>query len=120
MQRVIYTNVLGICERSSRHLWQVEQGDYRQWVTISSEVRSTASGHSRVSTHTTLRLPWLNDRDVKYQLTHRDETYVGVSGSRKSVADVVLKIIADPDYLKNDSVGIADPCNTAGSDRPVY
>lgn len=70
--------------------------------------------------YTTLRLPWLNDRnDLNYKVTHKDEQYVGVSGSRKSMADVVVKIIENPDYLKNDSVGIADPA-TQGSDRPVY
>lgn len=70
--------------------------------------------------YTTLRFPWLNDRDeVKYAITHRNDQYVGVSGSRQSMADVIVKVIADPEYLKNDSVGIADP-DTQGEDRPVY
>lgn len=70
--------------------------------------------------NTTLRLPWLNDRDeIKYTITHKQDTYVGVSGSRQSIADVVLKIIADPTFGSHDSLGIADP-NTQGSKRPVY
>lgn len=70
--------------------------------------------------YTTLRLPWLNDRDeIKYTITHKNESYLGVSGSRKSMADVVLKIIANPNYLANDSIGIADP-DTQGESRPVY
>lgn len=70
--------------------------------------------------YTTLRFPWLNDRDeVKYTITHKTEQYVGVSGSRQSMADVIVKIIADPEYLKNDSVGIAD-ADTQGKNRPVY
>ncbi|WP_304251548.1 NAD(P)H-binding protein [Limosilactobacillus gastricus] len=70
--------------------------------------------------YTTLRLPWLNDRDeIKYTITHRNEPYVGVSGSRKSIADVVLKIVADPNFAAFDSMGIADP-DTQGLDRPVY
>lgn len=70
--------------------------------------------------YTTLRLPWLNDRnEVKYQITHKDEPFVGVSGSRQSIADVVLKIVADPSFGRNDSLGIADP-DTQGSDRSVY
>jgi nucleoside-diphosphate-sugar epimerase len=69
---------------------------------------------------TTLRLPWLNDRDeVKYTVTHRHEPFVGVSGSRKSIADVVLRIVADPTFGSKDSLGIADPA-TQGQDRPVY
>lgn len=70
--------------------------------------------------YTTLRFPWLNDRDeVKYDITHKSEQYVGVSGSRQSMADVIVKIIADPEYLKDDSVGIADAA-TQGETRPVY
>ena len=70
--------------------------------------------------YTTLRLPWLNDRDeVKYSLTHKNEKYVGVSGSRKSIADLVVRIAKNPNFLINDSVGVADP-DTQGLDRPVY
>lgn len=70
--------------------------------------------------YTTLRLPWLNDRDeVKYTLTHRHDQFIGVSGSRKSVADVVCRIVLDPALGSHDSLGIADPA-TQGSDLPVY
>ena len=70
--------------------------------------------------YTTLRLPWLNNRDeIKYSLTHRNEKYLGVSGSRKSIADVVVRIIKEPKFLLKDSVGIAD-ADTQGLDRPVY
>lgn len=70
--------------------------------------------------YTTLRLPWLNNRDeIKYEITHRHEPFVGVSGSRKSIADVVLKIVKDPSFGSKDSLGIADP-TTQGQDRPVY
>ncbi len=62
----------------------------------------------------------MNDRDeVKYDITYKSEQYVGVSGSRQSMADVIVKIIADPEYLKDDSVGIADAA-TQGETRPVY
>ena len=56
---------------------------------------------------------------MAYEITHKDETYLGVSGSRKSIADVVLRIIADPKFLVNDSVGIADP-KTQRRERLVY
>jgi len=45
--------------------------------------------------------------------------YNGVSGSRQSVADIVLDIIKDSNYGANDSLGMADP-DTQGLDRPVY
>lgn len=60
--------------------------------------------------YTTLRLPWLNDRnEFKYTVTHKDKEYVGVSGSRQSMADFVLKIIKDPDFAAFDSIGLAAP-----------
>ena len=63
-------------------------------------------------TYTTLRLPWPNDRpEVNYTLTHRHDQFVGVSGSRRS--------IADPSLGTNDSLGIDDP-TTEGATRPVY
>lgn len=70
--------------------------------------------------YTILCLPWLNDRpEVKYSITYRHDTYVCVSGSRQSMADVVLKIIADQTFGSRDSLGITDP-DTDGLTRPVY
>lgn len=70
--------------------------------------------------YTTLRLPWLNDRpEVKYTITHRHDKFVGVSVSRQSIADVVLKIVADLTLGSRDSLWIADPA-TDGLTRPVY
>ncbi|MFT8907288.1 MAG: NAD(P)H-binding protein [Lentilactobacillus diolivorans] len=115
--RLIYTNVLGIYDEVP--------GAFGEWnqQTIGSGLPSALGSDKLVEksglSYTTLRLPWLNDQNVKYEITHKTEPYVGVSGSRKSIADVVLRIIANPDFLKNDSVGIADP-DTQGKDRPVY
>lgn len=115
--RLIYTNELGIYDEVP--------GAFGEWnkQTIGTGLKTALESDKIVEgsglTYTTLRLPWLNDKDVKYDLTHKDEQYVGVSGSRKSIADVVLRIFADPEFLKNDSVGIADP-DTQGMDRPVY
>lgn len=44
---------------------------------------------------------------------------MGVSGSRKSIADVIVRIIADPSLYANNSIGIADP-DTKNEIRPVY
>ncbi|RVU70484.1 MULTISPECIES: NAD(P)H-binding protein [Lactobacillus] len=70
--------------------------------------------------YTVLRIAWLNDRnDTNYTITHKGEKYVGVSASRKSVADVITKIIEDPNKWNHESIGFADPA-TDGSPRPVY
>jgi len=116
--RVVETSLLGI--------YNEVPGEYGRWnysqvksglpAAINADKTLVESG----LTYTTLRFPWLNDRDeVKYVITHKDEEYVGVSGSRQSMADVIVKIIADPTYLANDSVGIAD-ADTQGETRPVY
>lgn len=118
VKRVVESSLLG--------LYNEVPGEYGRWnyeqvkggldAAINADKLLADSGLA----YTTLRFPWLNDRDeVKYVITHKDEQYVGVSGSRQSMADVIFKIIADPEYLKNDSVGIAD-ADTQGETRPVY
>lgn len=117
VQRVIYANVLGIYDEVP--------GEFGTWnrATIGNGL-PTAEKSDRLLAesgldYTTLRIPWLNNREIEYVITHKDEPYVGVSGSRKSIADVIVRIIANFDLLKNDSVGIADP-ETDGETRPVY
>lgn len=118
VDRVIFTNILG--------LYNEVPGEFGAWnrqmvsagldAAINSDRLLAASG----LTYTTLRLPWLNDRDeVNYSITNRHDTYEGVSGSRQSVADVVLRIVVNPDFGANDSLGMADPA-TQGETRPVY
>jgi len=116
--RVIETSLLGI--------YNEVPGEYGRWnyAQVKSGLPAAINADKLLMesglTYTTLRFPWLNDRDeVKYVITHKDEEYVGVSGSRQSMADVIVKIIADPTYLENDSVGIAD-ADTQGETRPVY
>ncbi|WP_125582245.1 NAD(P)H-binding protein [Levilactobacillus cerevisiae] len=117
VDRVLFTNVLG--------LYNEVGGEFGRWNLASigagmaparqSDALLAASGLD----YTTLRLPWLNDRGVSYTVTTKDQPYEGVSGSRASVADVVVNIISDPSRYSRDSIGMADPA-TAGQDRPVY
>jgi uncharacterized protein YbjT (DUF2867 family) len=118
VKRVIYTNILGIYDEVPGEFgrWNKAQVSSGLATCKKSDALLAASGLD----YTTLRLPWLNDRDeIKYSVTGKNESYVGVSASRQSVADLVLKIIANPDLGKNDSLGLADP-DTAGLARPVY
>ena len=122
VKRLVLTNLLGIYDEVPGAF-----GDWNREFCFGGKVQpdNAALVSDKLAAesgldYTTLRLPWLNDRnEVKYAITHKDEEYVGVSGSRQSMADVVLKIVADPDFAKNDSIGIADP-DTQGSNRPVY
>lgn len=122
VNRLILTNLLGIYDEVP--------GEFGKWNRdtcfggiVSEDNAAVVSDRLAAESgldYTTLRLPWLNDRDeVKYTITHKDDEFVGVSGSRQSIADVVLKIVAAPSFGSNDSLGIADP-DTQGNNRPVY
>lgn len=118
VSRIISTNILGIYDEVPGEFgrWNKQMVRSGLQSTINSDALLKESGLD----YTTLRLPWLNDRDeIKYAVTHRNEEYVGVSGSRKSIADVVVKIVRDPSFGSRDSLGIAD-IDTQGETRPVY
>lgn len=119
VKRVVMTNVLGIYGEVPGEFgrWNVESvgQNVLDQVLLSDQLLEKSD-----LDYTTLRLPWLNDRnEVKYSITHRNDEFVGVSASRQSVADLVLRIIKDPALGKRDSLGLADP-DTQGETRPVY
>ena len=118
VNRIISSNILGI--------YNEVPGEFGRWnheqvkSGLNAAIKSAELLEDSRLDYTIIRIPWLNDRDeIKYTVTHKNEEYVGVSGSRKSIADLIVKIIADPSYLSKDSVGLADP-DTQGQDRPVY
>ncbi|MFT8329948.1 NAD(P)H-binding protein [Bifidobacterium psychraerophilum] len=118
VKRIISTSLLGLYDEVPGEFgrWNHRMVDSGLPASIQADRLLQESGID----YTTLRLPWLNDRDeVKYSITRKGEPFVGVSGSRQSIADVVLHIVADPSFANNDSIGIADP-DTQGLDRPVY
>lgn len=118
VKRVIFANILGLYNEVPGEFgrWNHEQVAAGLKTAINSDKLLADSGLN----YTTLRLPWLNDRDeIKYTITTRNEPYMGVSGSRKSIADVIVRIIADPSLYANNSIGIADP-DTKNEIRPVY
>jgi len=117
VSRVIFTNVLGLYDEVGGEFgqWNLDMIGAGMVLARKSDQLLAASGLD----YTTLRLPWLNDRDINYTVTTRNQSYNGVSGSRQSIADVVLTIIADPSKYSRDSIGIADP-DTEGQTRPVY
>lgn len=64
---------------------------------------------------TILRLAWLSNNDeVNYEITHKNEPFKGTTVSRTSVADVILKMIENPSYLENASVGLDKPGTDGG------
>lgn len=122
VNRLILTNLLGIYDEVPGKFgeWNRETCFGGKVNPDNPALQSDKLAEKSGLNYTTLRLPWLNDRDeVKYVITHKNDEFIGVSASRKSIADVVLKIVAKPSFCSNDSIGIGDP-DTQGSDRPVY
>jgi len=69
--------------------------------------------------YTIVRPAWLTDRDeVNYELTQKGEPFKGTEVSRKSVADLVVKLARDPSRDVRGSLGINKP-GTDG-DKPSW
>lgn len=69
--------------------------------------------------YTIIRPAWLTDQEeVDYELTKKGEVFKGTEVSRKSIADLVTKIIDTPDSFVDDSLGVNKP-NTDG-DKPAW
>ncbi|MFB9126330.1 NAD(P)H-binding protein [Paraburkholderia dipogonis] len=69
--------------------------------------------------YTILRPAWLMDEDeVDYELTLKSEPFKGTIVSRKSVSDLILKIIASPELHAGENLGINKP-NSDGN-KPYF
>lgn len=69
--------------------------------------------------YTILRPAWLTDHDeVDYETTEKDEPFKGTEVSRKSVADLIVKIIESPTLHSKGNIGVNKP-NTDG-DKPAF
>jgi len=69
--------------------------------------------------YTIIRPAWLTDEnEVDYELTPRNEPFKGTVVSRKSVADLIAKIIRSPSLHLRGNVGVNKP-GTDG-DKPYF
>lgn len=69
--------------------------------------------------YTILRPAWLQDEDeVEYEITEKGETFKGTEVSRRSVADLIGKIITEPSLHTRANVGVDKP-GTEG-DKPSF
>ena len=69
--------------------------------------------------YTILRPAWLTDEDeVDYETTARNEPFKGTAVSRKSVAALIVKMIASPELSSRSNLGVNKP-NTDG-DKPAF
>jgi uncharacterized protein YbjT (DUF2867 family) len=69
--------------------------------------------------YTILRPAWLTDNDeIDYETTERDEPFKGTEVSRKSIADLIGKLIDSPKRSTGGNLGVNKP-NTDG-DKPSF
>lgn len=69
--------------------------------------------------YTVLRPAWLQDADeVAYETTEKGAKFKGTEVSRKSVADLIVKIIRCPSLHSNGNIGVNKP-GTDG-DKPSF
>ena len=69
--------------------------------------------------YTILRPAWLTDEnEVDYETTERGEPFKGTEVSRKSVADLIVKLIDSPKRSVRGNLGVNEP-NTDG-DKPAF
>ena len=69
--------------------------------------------------YTILRPAWLTDEDeVDYETTERNEPFKGTEISRKSVADLIVKLIDSPTRSVRSNLGVNKP-HTDG-DKPAF
>lgn len=59
--------------------------------------------------YTVIRPGWFTSGPVDYEVTRKGEPFGGHDVSRASIADLVMKLIADPTLYAHDSVGINTP-----------
>lgn len=65
--------------------------------------------------YTIIRAAYMDNNDeIDYELTEKGNPFKGTIISRKSIADLIVKIIKDPKLYQDSSLGIAKP----GTDGP--
>lgn len=128
-QDVVYANLAGQLEQQARNIvTAMKSTGVNRLIFISSmgiydEVpgekygsilepyrKSAAIIESSALDYTILRPAWLNDRDeIDYETTQKGEPFKGSVVSRKSVADLVVKLAETPNLHIRCSLGVSKP-----------
>ena len=56
--------------------------------------------------YTIIRPGWFDNGPINYEISHKGEPFGGHDVSRKSIADLVTKIVLDPTLYNHESIGI--------------
>ncbi|PJG42418.1 NAD-dependent dehydratase [Acinetobacter tandoii] len=117
VQRIIFINSLGIYDEVV--------GKFGEWNT--KEIGMYLPPYRKAADmleasnldYSILRAAWLMDEDeIDYETTERDQQFEGTVVSRKSVAALVVKIIQDPSFASRKNLGVNKPNTDA--DKPYF
>lgn len=128
-QDVVYANLAGQLERMAKNvveamkatgikrlIWISSMGIYdevpgERYSSILNPYRDSAAIiESSELDYTIIRPGWFTSKDeIDYELTHKGESFKGHDVSRKSVADLVVKLTVTPGMEVRSSLGISKP-----------
>ncbi len=116
--RLIWISTLGIYDEvpGKYGQWnhQMLDGGYLETYSAAAKVIETSD-----LDYTIIRPAWLSNKNVvNYETTEKGEAFKGTEVSRKSVADLVVRLINDPSQHIRASLGVDQP-GTDG-DRPSF
>lgn len=118
VKRLVWISTLGIYDEVPGNYgkWNHQMLDGGYLETYSAEAKVIEQSDL---VYTIIRPAWLSDKDeVAYELTQKGEAFKGTEVSRKSIADLVTKIILEPANHRHESLGVNKP-NTDG-DKPEW
>lgn len=117
VQRLVFVLSLGICDEVP--------GKFGEWnnAIIGEDLKPYRSAADAIEAsglaYTILRPAWLTDEDdVDHELTAKGQPFKGTVVSRKSVADVILQLIAQPELHIGGNLGVNKPGTDA--DKPYF
>ena len=117
MQRLVFVLALG--------LYDEVPGQFGEWnnATIGEDLKPFRRAADAIEAsgldYTILRPAWLTDEDeVDHELTDKGQPFKGTVVSRKSVADVIQQIIAQPEQHIGGNLGVNKPGTDA--DKPYF
>ncbi|MGY5339525.1 SDR family oxidoreductase [Levilactobacillus spicheri] len=118
VKRLIWISTLGIYDEVPGKYgeWNHQQldGGYLETYAAAAKVIESSDVD-----YTVIRPAWLTNHDeIDYETTQKGEAFKGTEVSRKSIADLVTKLVADPTWSVHASLGVNKP-NTDG-DKPAW
>ena len=118
VKRLIWISTLGIYDEvpGAFGQWnhQMLDGGYLETYAAAAKVIEQSD-----LAYTIIRPAWLSNADtVSYELTQKGEPFKGTEVSRKSIADLVVKLINDPQQHIGESLGVNQP--GTDDDKPSF